>query len=122
MADFNVKSTVTWTPRSNLGQFVSTRITPAVRNAVAGCVDIVVAEAKSIAPVRTGYMRDHITGKVEDKERTVVGAVTSEAGYSGFVEFGTVHMEAQPFMRPALDTARERIRSQFSSAMSVALK
>ena len=121
MADFKLKSTVQYTPRGDFGQFIATKITPAVRAAVQTSVNAVVQEAKAIAPVRTGYMRDHIVGAVEDGDKTVMGTVTSEAPYSGFVEFGTVRMDAQPFLRPALDTVREQIRQGFQN-MSVTLK
>jgi HK97 gp10 family phage protein len=67
----------------------------AIRKPVA---DLIASRAQAIAAVDTGYMRDHIAADADGK------AITSEAGYSGFVEFGTVHMSAQPFMRPAADT------------------
>jgi len=122
MADFKLTSTVQYTPRGDFGQFIEVKVTPAVRQAVQDSVDLVVDEAKSIAPVDTGYMRDHISGTVTDGEKTILGTVVSEAFYSGFVEFGTYKMEAQPFMRPALDTLREQIRQAFSSNLSVTLK
>lgn len=53
-----------------------------------------VQEQKNIAPVDTGYMRDHIS--ITNLSATNL-EITSEADYSGFVEFGTRKMEAQPF-------------------------
>lgn len=54
--------------------------------------------AKSYAAVDTGYMRDHISGKVEGDRVNMV----SDADYSSFVEWGTYKMRAQPFMTPAI--------------------
>lgn len=59
---------------------------------------LIATRAQEIAPVDTGFMRDNIH-ETEDGN-----AIISEAGYSGFVELGTVKMSAQPFMRPAADT------------------
>lgn len=59
--------------------------------------------AKSIAPVRTSFMRDNINVfPVEKKTDEVIGTVESEADYSSYVEFGTKKMAAEPFMRPAV--------------------
>src|SRR5258708_38726162 len=62
------------------------------------------ANAKAAAPVKTGFMRDsgahQMTGPTS-------GEVTFSAPYSGFVELGTVHQAAQPFLLPAV--ARERV-------------
>lgn len=56
------------------------------------------AKAKQIAPRDTWFMHDHIV----TIHRTLESDVHSQAGYSGFVEFGTRYMSAQPFMRPAI--------------------
>ena len=60
--------------------------------------------AKSKAPVaegypNSGYLRDHIVAsEIENGVQ-----IESQAGYSLFVEFGTVNMAAEPFLRPAID-------------------
>lgn len=64
--------------------------------------DAVVEGAKARAAVDTGYMRDHIEKRAFGSERVVI----SEAPYSGFVEYGTRNMAAQPFMRPALEAVK----------------
>ena len=63
--------------------------------------------AKSLAAVRTGEMRDSIFHDiVESNLGFIFGA---KAGHSGFVEFGTRFMRAQPFIRPALDANQQRL-------------
>ena len=56
----------------------------------------VAATASSLVAVDTGATKESI-------EITDEGVVASEAAV--FLEFGTVHMGAQPFMRPAADGA-----------------
>lgn len=62
-------------------------------------------QAKS--PVDTGYMRSHISGHVTGKGNAII---TSEAYYSGFVNFGTRFMDAQPFFSDGIDYINDRIR------------
>jgi HK97 gp10 family phage protein len=60
-------------------------------------------DAKSRAPVRTGYLRDSIVVDGEGK----AGFVTAGAEYAGFVEYGTYKMAARPFMTPAVEAHKD---------------
>ena len=62
---------------------------------------------QSKAPVDTGYMRANILGYVTGGGNAVI---TSEAYYSGFVNFGTRFMSAQPFFSDGIDYINDRIR------------
>ncbi len=53
------------------------------------------------APVDTGFMAEHIGVSNVTNEQLIID---SEATYSGFVEFGTVKMQAQPFFMPPIDS------------------
>lgn len=57
--------------------------------------------ARINAPVRTGFMRDNIRRYPEGRRFRVI----AEAEYSGFVEYGTRRMAAQPYMTPAVEGA-----------------
>ena len=62
--------------------------------------------AQALAPVDTGEGRDSIKvtavrGNSAKMVRLVVN--TGKAFYLNFIEFGTRHMRARPFMRPAFD-------------------
>ncbi len=59
----------------------------------------VVDAAQGFAPVRTGRLRDSIAVISVTDTEAIIGA---GAPYAAFVEFGTMHMAARPFMRPAL--------------------
>lgn len=66
--------------------------------------DEVADDARRIVPVDTGLLRSSIR----------VGAVTprsarihADAPYAAYVELGTRHMRAQPYLRPALYRVRK---------------
>ena len=92
-------------------------------------------EARAIVPVRTGRLQASITkGPITDDGKPCSGTIYSTAEYAGYVEFGTGRrgaespgadrrhrysstwpgMAAQPFLRPALDSARQQVREEFS--------
>jgi len=96
---------------------------------------IALQEAKAIVPVDTGLLRDSIEkGPVVDDGQMVTGTVFATAPYAGYVEFGTGRRGAEspgsdlrhsytltwpgqvakPYLRPALDNARQRVREEFS--------
>jgi len=58
--------------------------------------------AVSNAPVRSGYLK----GSIDKRVLTDQGTVFTPVHYAPHVEYGTIHMAAQPFLRPALDTSR----------------
>ncbi len=63
--------------------------------------------ARSIVPVRTGFLRDSIFFQlVESDLNLTVGAAAS---YAFFVEFGTRFQRSQPFIRPALDAYQQKL-------------
>jgi HK97 gp10 family phage protein len=83
-----------------------------------------ISDAKYFAPVDTGYLRDHITGRVISKIRGVViiGRVRSSARYSIFQEFGTIRNRAHPFMIPAFNKNKLKMRDKFKRAMETAIQ
>ncbi|MDV2602164.1 HK97-gp10 family putative phage morphogenesis protein [Pediococcus acidilactici] len=56
-------------------------------------------EAQKLAPVDTGNLKRSI--RLELLKGGMAGAVISPADYSGYQEFGTRFMAAQPYMGPA---------------------
>jgi HK97 gp10 family phage protein len=57
------------------------------------------AQAESLAPARTGYLRTSINVKSQDWQMEI-GA---EAAYAAAVEFGTRNQRAHPFLAPAIE-------------------
>ncbi len=106
---------------------------PGIVAAISEGCEAVVVEAQTIVPVDTGELRDSIhTEPVEVSGNIVHGSVVADAEHAGFVEFGTgirgaaspgaglgpystswPGMPAQPYMRPATDTARPAIIEAF---------
>lgn len=87
-------------------------------------VDDFITDAKYFAPIDTGYLRDHITGRIISKARGVViiGRIRSSASYSIYNEFGTSKMEANPFMMPAFNKNKFRMYEKFKRAMETAIQ
>ena len=56
------------------------------------------ALAKQLVPVRTGHLRSSIYAKIQEW----VAEIGAEATYALFVELGTRHMQAQPYLYPAI--------------------
>lgn len=97
---------------ANLRKIDAATKSPAMSAGAIKALEPVAADARELAPVRRGDLRDGITisAKVPEGEpdrfdgRAVyVGILTGKPFYAGFVEFGTVNMRAQPFLAPAVD-------------------
>jgi len=106
----------------------------ALRKALVAGADLFEAAAKKNAPVlakaspnrRPGELRDAIdmTVKLSGKQESGVARVgirrgkgkgsQSPAVWGSFVEFGSVHGAAQPFMRPAFEQAKTRAQEVFT--------
>lgn len=64
-------------------------------------------EAKFIAPYDTGNLANSIQVDLSmPGDPTPVAVVYTAVEYAPYVEFGTRHMRAQPFMGPAISKAR----------------
>lgn len=78
--------------------------------------DTHVAVAQQIAPRDTGLMAD--TTHKEPEELQVNDASTARVEviapqpYSGFVEFGTVRQEAQPWFLPSFEAAKRQYKAE----------
>jgi HK97 gp10 family phage protein len=65
---------------------------------VAGA-EVIMQKARDLCPVDTGFLRD--SAFIDDQSAEVLIGFSAE--YASYVEFGTYKMEAQPFLRPAID-------------------
>ncbi len=62
-------------------------------------------DAKTRAPVDTGFLRDNINA---EQQTPLEWWVIAHAEYSIYQELGTRFMRAHPFLFPALEAARSR--------------
>jgi HK97 gp10 family phage protein len=78
--------------------------------AIASSTFDVAQRARALVPVDTGTLKAAIESQAP-KVRGLTGRVglnsSAASGYWFFVEFGTVHMAARPFFRPAAELERE---------------
>jgi len=63
----------------------------------------------------TGYLHSNIFMDIDNDG--LGGSVESRAEYSAYLEFGTATMGARPFMQPALEENRSKIRQLAVSLM-----
>ena len=65
-------------------------------------------EARRLCPVDTGRLRASIIMKQGATNRGPYVEVGTNVSYAAFVEYGTQHSPAQPYLRPALLLAARR--------------
>lgn len=75
--------------------------------AVVATTEHVLFMANVAVPIRTGALQRSGNTSLEQTAEGPCGYVNYDEHYSAFVEFGTSHMEAQPYLRPALDGAHD---------------
>ena len=78
---------------------------------------MVAETAKARVPVLTGRLRDAIHVDVELGVGTYVVAGTDQIWYGLFVEHGTRHAPAHPFLLPALEENRATIEAEVIGAI-----
>lgn len=81
--------------------------------------EMLVQQAQSRAPVRTGYLRDSIKLSGEDSESVTV---VVEAEYAIYVEEGTYKMAARPFFFPAAQEVENTYPAIMGKKINVAVK
>ena len=76
------------------------------------------AKAKRLAPRDTRFLHDNIYTEY----KPLSGYVHSPASYSGFQEYGTRYMSAQPFMRPMMQWLAPQFERDMKAAMEGTLR
>lgn len=61
------------------------------------------ADAKQLAPVDTGFLRNSISTSISGSAAAVTAEVGPTAEYGVYQELGTWKMAAQPYLGPAFD-------------------
>lgn len=86
-------------------------------------------DAKANVPVRTGKLKEGINiGKIKNKggvKYILVGVErgdNSEIFYGKFIEFGTSKRAAQPFLQPAYEKNKNRIKEIIAETLKEGLK
>ena len=85
---------------------ISEDIKAALLRGLETCGLVAEGYAKKLAPVDTGNLRNSITHDVDDGEPAAY--IGTNVEYAPYVCLGTIHMKAQPFLKPAVaDHANE---------------
>ena len=71
--------------------------------------------AKKLAPYDTGNLRNSITHKVDDREPAVY--IGTNVEYAPYVCLGTIHMNAQPFLKPAVNDHKDEYRKILENSL-----
>jgi HK97 gp10 family phage protein len=95
------------------GKEYARRVKEAKKTALEAAAIFIEGEMIARCPVDTGYLRSTIGHKIKPKE----AQVGPGAEYAKHVEFGTVKSAEQPFVRPALDENKRRIKKVYKEVL-----
>jgi len=124
----SIRATAVATPRSqSTGQFIASRVTPAVRAGVEAFAHIAYQYSQDYVHVKTGRLKASGTEspfsqdapggvKITETEKTVRADIVYTAPYASYLEW------RYPFLRPALDNAREDGMALFRGQIAAGMK
>ena len=101
--------------RRNLDRLAGAQRRQAQQDGLEAGARIVETYAKINAPVDTGFLHSSIQVDSVTPMEAIIGPHTD---YAEHVEFGTSRMEAQPYMRPALDEHEGEILAAVSATVA----
>ena len=93
---------------------ININIEKAIRDVLVDNKSAYVAEVKNKTPVRSGALKKAITSELtESSAGTTLTIYAGKRWYiAHFVEFGTIRMAPEPFMRPAYTTIKKDYRKK----------
>ena len=108
--------------KKQLEQLGKDEILTSLHKANTQAADLVTATAQGAAPVASGKLQQSIHPLFSAKgQKGVLAGVGTDVFYARFIEYGTVRMYAQPFLRPALDNCAARIVELYKEALREAV-
>ncbi len=96
------------TLRSRLPE-IARRLDDVAQEAVRQRAELIAAEARSRVPVNTGRLRNAIHVEQQDDMIRIVGG-DGDAWYGHLVEFGTKRHGPRPFLLPAYEAHKPKLR------------
>lgn len=102
-------------PLYRLGELIDRKVDEAAEKLAQETVE----RAQELAPVRTGYLRSHIT---HERVGPLHHEIVSEADYSEIVELGSRGRQGRPFLTPAMEEARMKLLEVMAEALNEAAK
>ncbi len=101
--------------RRNLARLAGAERRQAQQDGLEAGARIVETHSKILCPVDTGFLRSSIQ---VDSVTPMEAIIAPHTDYAEHVEFGTSRMEAQPYMRPALDEHENEIVQAVSDTVA----
>jgi len=98
------------------GPHIPGRIDAAIVEQVKRSTFEIEAKAKQVVPVLTGTLRRSIHSVFENDGKTGICGPSVEYGI--YVEFGTRHMAARPYMRPAAEAVLPHFAEQLKALLN----
>jgi len=78
-------------------------------------------DAKINAPVDTGRLRASISTRLIEEDGNTIAEVGSSVEYAPMVEYGTSKKAARPFLFPAYNQNKDKIRKDIAAAVRKSL-
>ena len=94
---------------------VSEDIKAALLRGMETCGLVAEGYAKKLSHVDTGNLRNSITHTVDEEEPAAY--IGTNVEYAPYVCLGTIHMKAQPFLKPAVADHANEFRKIFENEM-----
>ena len=94
---------------------VSEDIKAALLRGLETCGLVAEGYAKKLAPVDTGNLRNSVTHDVDDGEQAAY--IGTNVEYAPYVCLGTIHMNAQPFLKPAVNDHKDEYRKILENSL-----
>ena len=94
---------------------VSEDIKAALLRGLETCGLVAEGYAKKLAPVDTGNLRNSITHDLDDGEPAAY--IGTNVEYAPYVCLGTIHMNAQPFLKPAVNDHKDEYRKILENSL-----
>jgi len=88
---------------------ISSQIERALSAVVRKAAFAIEAQAKTLAPVDTGMLRNSIQTDIEGPLKATVG---TNVEYGPYQEFGTRHQKGKAFLTPAADAEEKKFQSE----------
>ena len=87
---------------------ITGRISRALADLIKRTAFAIEAEAKTLAPVDTGLLRNSIQTNIEAPTKATIG---TNVEYAPYQEFGTRHQKGKAFLTPAADKAKKKFEN-----------
>lgn len=102
--------------KENLSKYVDETLGAAANEGVNLACQVILASAIRNCPVDSGQLQNSLTMDVNDETHT--GSVGTNVEYAPYVEIGTTGHKPQPFLQPAVEQNKDKIKEVIRNAIA----